>query len=224
VLTIPPTHLYQDVDVIGMYLQGLHINQESNTVMLIDSNQFDSLRGLPMDLAPVNQKVKSGRKMKRSFHQLLKKKKITDRAKNPRSTSHCHVMKKKRNRPSKRAQRNKLLNDVLMREFGLRLPAAVASSLRTNTQMHSQSIASEEIQNHVNSRKRCYPYNKFFVTGRSTNNSEPSQSKKMKPSTRICRPPTFVTTRKSFHYRIISRAVFRGRILLASSPSIIKNH
>jgi hypothetical protein len=111
-----------------------------------------------------------------------------------------------------------------MREFGLRLPAAVASSLRTNTQMHSQSIASEEIQNHVNSRKRCYPYNKFFVTGRSTNNSEPSQSKKMKPSTRICRPTTFVTTRKSFHYRIISRAVFRGRIMLASSSSIIKNH
>jgi len=166
-LTIPPTHLYQDVDVIGMYLEGLHINQESNTVMLIDSNQFDSLRGLPTDLAPVNRKVKSGRKIKRSFHQLLKKKKITDRAKNPRSTSHRHVMKKNRIRPSKRAQqarRNKLLNDVLVREFGLRLPAAVASSLRTNTQMHSQSIASEEIQNHVNSRKRCYPYTTSFLS------------------------------------------------------------
>jgi hypothetical protein len=29
-MNIPPTHLYQDVDVIGMYLEGLHINQESN--------------------------------------------------------------------------------------------------------------------------------------------------------------------------------------------------
>ena len=166
-LTIPSTYLYQDVDVIGLYLEGLHINQESNTMMLINSNQFDNFRGLPMDVAPVNRKGKSGRKMKRNLHQLLKKKKITDRAKNPRSTSHRHVMKKKRNRPSKRAQqarRNKLLNDVLVREFGLRLPAAVASSLQTNTQMHCQSISSGEIQNHVNSRKRCYPYNKFFVT------------------------------------------------------------
>ena len=221
VMTIPSAHLYKEVDVIGLYLEGLHLNQETNAVRLINPNQFDSLTDLAMEVASVKRKGYSGRRKKRSFHQLPKKKMKTDRAKNPRSTSHRHVMLKKRNRLSKRirqARRSKHLNEILMREFGLRLPAASFQSPR----MDNQSTATEHT--HVNPRKRCYPYNKFFVTGRPMNSSEPSQSKKMKPSTRTRRPPTFVTTRKSFHNRLICRTVFRARTcpLVSSSSSIIK--